>query len=124
MENDEGLAAPDDLWRVLIERALFACLEGGAEGSGVTRVRCDACRREDRVALSRPRRGFLPLCHAKRAVPWAERLTEEVFGPVSHDPWVLTCYRGRRRRGRRRSGIGPMAPLPRTRPTPVRRAVR
>ncbi len=69
---------------------MFAFLDCGIEEHGFARVRCDACRREFRVALSCKRRGFCPSCHAKRAVLWAEWLTAEVLAPVEHHQWVFT----------------------------------
>ena len=65
---DERFAARYGPWRAVVERTLFAFLDCGIEERGFARVRCDACRREFRVALSCKRRGFCPSCHAKRAV--------------------------------------------------------
>ena len=73
-----------------MERTLFAFLDCGIEERGFARVRCDACRREFRVALSCKRRVFCPSCHAKRAVLWAEWLAGEVLAPVEHRQWVFT----------------------------------
>jgi hypothetical protein len=87
---DERFASRYGAWRGVVERTLFAFLDCGIEEHGFARVRCDACRREFRVALSCKRRGFCPSCHAKRAVLWAEWLTAEVLAPVEHHQWVFT----------------------------------
>ncbi len=87
---DERFAQRYGAWRSVIERTLFAFLDCGVEERGFARVRCDACRREFRVALSCKTRGFCPSCHAKRAVLWAEWLVAEVLAPVSHHQWVFT----------------------------------
>ncbi|MGH2608883.1 MAG: transposase zinc-binding domain-containing protein [Tepidiformaceae bacterium] len=87
---DERCAPRYGAWRAVVERTLFAFLDCGIEERGFARVRCDACRREDRVALSCQRRGFCSSCHAKRAVLWAEWLTGAVLAPVPHHQWVFT----------------------------------
>lgn len=87
---DERFAERYGAWRAVIERTLFAFLDCGIEERGFARVRCDACRREFRVALSCKTRGFCPSCHAKRAVLWAEWLAGEVLAPVPHHQWVFT----------------------------------
>jgi hypothetical protein len=55
---DERFAERYGAWRAAIERTLFAFLDCGIEGRGFARVRCDACRREFRVALSCKTRGY------------------------------------------------------------------
>ncbi len=87
---DERFASVHGPWRAVIERTLFAFLDCGIEERGFARVRCDACRREFRLALSSKRRGLCPSCHAKRAVVWAEWLAGEVLEPVPHHQWVFT----------------------------------
>ncbi len=87
---DERFAGRYGSWRAEIERTLFAFLDCGVEERGFARVRCDACRREFRVALSCTTRVFCPSCHARRAVLWAEWLTGEVLAPVDHHQWVFT----------------------------------
>jgi hypothetical protein len=47
-------------WRAVIESTLFAFLDCGIEERGFARVRCDACRREFRVALSCERHTVCP----------------------------------------------------------------
>ena len=87
---DERFAERYGAWRAVVERTLFAFLDCGIEERGFARARCDACRREFRVALSCKRRVFCPSCHAKRAVLWAEWLAGEVLAPVEHRQWVFT----------------------------------
>jgi hypothetical protein len=74
---DERFASRYGAWRGVVEH-------------GFARVRCDACRREFRVALSCKRRGFCPSCHSRRAVLWAEWLSSEVLAAVPHHQWVFT----------------------------------
>jgi hypothetical protein len=50
---DERFAVRYGFWRAEIERTLWALLDCGIEEHGFARVRCDECRREFRVALSR-----------------------------------------------------------------------
>jgi hypothetical protein len=66
---DERFAERYGAWRAVVERTLFAFLDCGIEERGFARVRCDACRREFRVALS---------------------CTGEVLAPVEHRQWVFT----------------------------------
>ena len=87
---DERFAGRYGSWRAEIERSLFAFLDCGVEERGFARVRCAACRREFRVALSCKTRVFCPSCHARRAVLWAEWLTGEVLAPVDYHQWVFT----------------------------------
>lgn len=87
---DERFASRYGAWRGVVERTLFAFLDCGIEEHGFARVRCDACRREFRVALSWKRRGFCPSCHSKRAVLWAEWLSCEVLAAAPHRQWVFT----------------------------------
>jgi hypothetical protein len=87
---DERFASRYGAWRGVVERTLFAFLDCGIEGHGFARVRCDACRREFRVALSCKKRGFCPSCHSRRAVLWAEWLSSEVLAAVPHHQWVFT----------------------------------
>jgi hypothetical protein len=68
---DERFAQHYGPWRAVVERTLFAFLDCGIEERGFARVRCAACGREFRVALSCKRRLFCPSCHAPRAVLWA-----------------------------------------------------
>jgi len=87
---DDRFAQSYGFWRAEIERTLLAFLDCGDFERGFARVRCDDCRREFFVALSCKLRGFCPSCSAKRAVVWAEWLTEEVLEPVDHVHWVFT----------------------------------
>jgi hypothetical protein len=87
---DDRFASRYGAWRAVVERTLFAFLDCGIEEHGFARVRCDACRREFRVALSCKRRGFCPSCHSRRAVLWAEWLSSEVLAAVPHHQWVFT----------------------------------
>ncbi|MFQ5974050.1 MAG: transposase [Alphaproteobacteria bacterium] len=87
---DERFASRYGAWRGVVERTLWAFLDCGIEEHGFARVRCDACRREFRVALSCKRRGFCPSCHSKRAVLWAEWLRSEVLAAAPHRQWVFT----------------------------------
>jgi hypothetical protein len=87
---DERFASRYGAWRGVVERTLFAFLDCGIEEHGFARVRCDACRREFRVALSCKRRGFCPSCHAKRTVLWAEWLSSAVLAAAPHHQWVFT----------------------------------
>jgi hypothetical protein len=50
---DDRFASRYGAWRGVVERTLFAFLDCGIEEHGFARVRCEACRREFRVALSR-----------------------------------------------------------------------
>jgi hypothetical protein len=77
-------------WRAVIERTLFAFLDCGIEERGFAQVRCEACRREFRVALSCKKRRLCPSCHAKRGVLWAEWLATEVLAVEEHHQWVFT----------------------------------
>jgi len=57
---DERFAGRYGSWRAEIERSLFAFLDCGVDERGFARVRCDACRRGFREALSCQTRSFCP----------------------------------------------------------------
>jgi hypothetical protein len=76
--------------RAVVVRAVGLYLECGGPEGGFARIRCPSCRGEHLLAFSCQTRNFCPSCQAKRAVLFAERVTEHVLDPVPHRHVVFT----------------------------------
>ena len=66
-----------------------AFLECGILAHGFLRLRCADCGHDKRVAFSCKRRGFCPLCGARRMAQTAAHLVDHVIPQVPVRQWVL-----------------------------------
>ena len=76
--------------RAVVVRAVGQYLECGRPEGGFARIRCPSCRGEHLLSFSCQTRNLCPSCQAKRAVLFAERVTEHVLAPVPHRHVVFT----------------------------------
>jgi hypothetical protein len=84
--DDDDSRAP--LPRFVV-RELRDFLRCGILAHGFCRVHCDACGKDELVALSCKHRGFCPACGTRRMADTAAWLVDRVFPEVPVRQWVL-----------------------------------
>jgi len=83
--SDQGKSLPRHL-----EKEFAEFLKCGRLEHGFLRVICDDCKHEKLVAFSCKRRGFCPICGARRMAESAKLLVDDVLNGYPIRQWVLS----------------------------------